>query len=121
LKGAGALTLIPRLMGANRFPKGVSGNPSGMGRFYFECHKIFQENAPELARAAIQLALDPNEDSRARSVLIVAGLDRAGVRPMDYNPAQDQPKPTLDPGALTEDEREQLKALLQKAIGKSRP
>jgi hypothetical protein len=29
--------------------------------------------------------------------------------------------PSWDPGALTEDEREQLKALLQKAIGKSRP
>jgi hypothetical protein len=38
-------------------------------------------------------------------VLIVAGLDRAGVKPMDYDPSQDQPQPTLDPGKLTAEER----------------
>jgi hypothetical protein len=46
------------------------------------------------------------------SVCLVAGLDRAGVRPIDYDPSQDQKKP----GALTDNEREQLKALLRKAI-----
>jgi hypothetical protein len=103
---------------AYRYPKGVSGNPSGMSRFYFECRKIFQENSPELARAAIELALDPDTDQRVRSVLIVAGLDRAGVKPMDYDPAQDVTPPTWDPGALTAEERADLKALLQKMVGK---
>jgi hypothetical protein len=109
--GAGALK-------AYRYPKGVSGNPSGMSRFYFECRRIFQEASPELARAIVELALDPKVDERVRSVCLVAGLDRAGVRAMDYDPAQDVTPPTWDPGALTAEEREDLKALLQKMMGK---
>ena len=89
-----------------------------MNRFYFECRRIFQENAPELARAIVELALDPKVDERVRSVCLVAGLDRAGVKPMDYDPAQDVTPPTWDPGALTPEEREDLKALLQKMMGK---
>jgi hypothetical protein len=104
---------------AYRYPKGVSGNPSGMSRFYFECRQIFQEASPELARAIVELALDPKVDERVRSVCLVAGLDRAGVKPMDYDPSQDQVQPTWDPGALTDEEREELKALLQKMIGKT--
>jgi hypothetical protein len=106
---------------AYRFPKGVSGNPTGMSRFYFECRKIFQENSPELARAAIELALDPDTDQRVRSVLIVAGLDRAGVKPMDYDPAQDVTPPSWDPGALTAEERENLKTYLVKMVRKGKP
>jgi hypothetical protein len=89
-----------------------------MSRFYFERRWIFQENSPELARAAIELALNPETDERVRSVLIVASLDRAGVEPMDYDPAQDQVKPTWDPGVLSEEERDQLEAILRKMIGK---
>jgi hypothetical protein len=92
-----------------------------MNRFYFECRQIFQENSPELARAAIELALDPDTDQRVRSVLIVAGLDRAGVKPMDYDPAQDVTPPTWDPGALTPEERENLKAYLVKMARKGKP
>jgi hypothetical protein len=51
-----------------------------------------------------------------RSVLVVAGLDRAGVKPIDYNPAQDVTPPTWDPGALTPEEREDLKAYLVKMV-----
>jgi hypothetical protein len=86
---------------AYRFKKGSVNNPGGLSRFYYQCRQIFQENAPELARAAIELALDPETDQRVRSVLIVAGLDRAGVKPIDYAPAQDVTPPTWDPGALT--------------------
>jgi hypothetical protein len=89
-----------------------------MNRFYFECRRIFQENAPELARAIVELALDPKVDERVRSVSLVAGLDRAGVKPMDYDPTQDQAQPTWDPGSLDPEEREQLKALLQKMVHK---
>jgi hypothetical protein len=89
-----------------------------MSRFYFECRQIFQEASPELARAIVELALDPKVDERVRSVCLVAGLDRAGVKPMDYDPAQDVTPPTWDPGALTPEEREDLKALLQKMVGK---
>ena len=48
----------------------------------------------------------------------VAVLDRAGIRPMDYDPAADNPQPTWDPGSLDPEEREQLKALLAKMVKK---
>jgi len=89
-----------------------------MSRFYFECRRIFQEASPALARAIVELALDPKVDERVRSVCLVAGLDRAGIRPMDYDPAQDQVQPTWDPGSLDPEEREQLKALLAKMVKK---
>jgi hypothetical protein len=89
-----------------------------MNRFYHATRQIFKDAAPDLARAAVQLALDENTDQRVRSVLIVAGLDRAGVKPMDYDPAQDNPQPTWDRGSLDPEEREQLKALLAKMVKK---
>ena len=92
-----------------------------MNRFYHATRQIFKDAAPDLARAAVQLALDENTDQRVRSVLIVAGLDRAGVKPMDYDPAQDVTPPTWDPGALTPEERENLKAYLVKMVRKGKP
>ena len=112
---AGAATLK-----AYRYPKGVSGNPSGMNRYYFECRKFAKEASPEIMRELIQLGLTA-EDERVKSVACVAVLDRAGVKPIDHDPAEDQVQPTWDPGALTDEEREDLKALLVKMIGKGKP
>jgi hypothetical protein len=102
---------------AYRFPKGVSGNPSGMNRYYFECRKLAKEASPEIMRELIRLGLTA-EDERVKSVACVAVLDRAGVKPIDHDPNADKVKPTWDPAALSPDEREHLKALLVKMIGK---
>jgi hypothetical protein len=59
------------------------------------------------------------EDERVSYMATVAILDRSGVKPIDYDAAQDVTPPTWDPGALTPEEREELKALLQKVIGKT--
>jgi hypothetical protein len=98
---------------------GQSGNPNGRGGLYLECRRLAAEASPRAMRRLIELM--DSEDERVSYMAAVAVLDRSGVKPIDYDPAQDQPQPSWDPGALTEDEREQLKALLQKAIGKSRP
>ena len=68
---AGAATLK-----AYRYPKGVSGNPSEMNRYYFECRKLAKEASPEIMRELIQLGLTA-EDERVKSVACVAVLDRA--------------------------------------------
>jgi hypothetical protein len=68
----------------------------------------------------VDLALHA-EDERVRSICLVAVLDRSGVKPIDYDPAQDVTPPSWDPGALTDEEREDLKALLQKMVGNSEP
>ena len=103
-----------------RWQPGQSGNPGGISRFYYESRRIFREASPEAAQALVDLALHA-EDERVRSICLVAVLDRSGVKPIDYDPAQDVTPPSWDPGALTDEEREQLKALLTKAIEKSKP
>src|ERR1700738_4557334 len=83
---------------AFRFPKGQSGNPDGQSRFYHQCRKIAREASPEMMRELIELAKTA-EDERVRSVCLIAVLDRAGVRPIDFDPAAEhvQPKPPFDP------------------------
>ena len=102
---------------AFRFPKGRSGNPDGQSRFYHEARKIAREASPEAMRELVALAKTA-EDERVRAVCLVAVLDRAGVKPIDYDPTQDQMQPTWDPGSLDLEEREQLKALLAKMVKK---
>jgi hypothetical protein len=60
------------------------------------------------------------EDERVAYMATVAVLDRSGVKPIDYDPAQDQPQPSWDPGALTDEERENLKAYLGKMARKGK-
>ena len=103
---------------AFRFPKGRSGNPDGQSRFYHEARRIAREASPEAMRELVVLAKTA-EDERVRAVCLVAVLDRAGVKPIDYDPTRDQQTPpTWDPGALTPEDRADLKALLQKMVKK---
>jgi hypothetical protein len=98
---------------------GVSGNPTGRGGLYLECRRLAAEASPQAMRRLIELM--EAEDERVSYMATVAVLDRSGVKPIDYDPTQDQVQPSWDPGALTDEEREQLKALLTKAIEKSKP
>ena len=41
------------------------------------------------------------------------------VKPIGYDPAQDRMRPTWDPSALTQEEREELKVMLRKMIDKT--
>jgi hypothetical protein len=61
------------------------------------------------------------EDERVSYMATVAVLDRSGVKPIDYDPAQDVTPPTWDPGALTPEERENRKAYLAKMVRKGKP
>jgi hypothetical protein len=99
-----------------RFQPGQSGNPGGLSKFYLEARKIARDAAPEMMARLIELGLTA-QDERVASVCLVAGLDRAGIRPVDYDPAQDQVQPAFDPGKLTRAELEDFKALLKKMVG----
>ena len=61
------------------------------------------------------------EDERVSYMVTTAVLDRSGVKPIEYDPAQDETPPSWDPGALTDEERENLKAYLVKMIRKAKP
>ena len=98
-----------------RFQPGVSGNPGGLSKFYWETRRLARDASPAVMVRLIELALHA-EDERVASVCGVAVLDRAGVRPIDYDPGEDQVKPTWDPGVLSDEQREQLKAILATII-----
>ena len=105
----------PQAARAHQWRPEQSGNPSGRGGLYQECRRLAAEASPEAMRRLIELL--HAEDERVSYMATVAVLDRSGVRPLDYDTALDQPQPALDPGKLTDEERAQLKVLLEKAVG----
>jgi hypothetical protein len=106
-------------MRSRMWQPGVSGNPTGRGGLYLECRRLAAEASPDAMRRLIEL-MDA-EDERVSYMATTAVLDRSGVKPIDYDPAQDQPTPSWDPGKLTAEERGQLKALLEKAVARGKP
>jgi hypothetical protein len=106
-------------MRSRMWQPGQSGNPTGRGGLYAECRRLAAEASPDAMRRLIELM--HAEDERVSLLATTAVLDRAGVKPMDYDPAQDNPQPTWDPGSLDPEEREQLKAMLEKMVKRSKP
>ena len=117
-RARGADRLHPAMLDRMWQP-GQSGNPTGRGGLYLECRRLAAEASPDAMRRLIEL-MDA-EDERVAYMATVAVLDRSGVKPMDYDPAQDVTPPTWDPGALTPEERENLKAYLVKMARKGKP
>jgi hypothetical protein len=108
---------------AFRFPKGQSGNRDGQARFYHQCRKIAREASPEMMRELVDLAKTA-ADERVRSVCLIAVLDRAGVKPIDYDPKAEGPKkaPPFDPKLYTTEElREMEKVMMMIAVRQADP
>jgi hypothetical protein len=65
-----------------------------------------------MMRGLVELAKTA-EDGRVRSVCLIAVFDRAGVKPIDYDPAEEAAnrKPTFDPLPFTNAELEQMQAM----------
>jgi hypothetical protein len=95
--------------------KGQSGNPGGLGAFYQQARKIVRDAAPELMRELVKLALTA-EDERVKSVCLIAALDRAGLKPTEFNPlAENTDARALDLSKLTPEQRAQLRLLIDLA------
>jgi len=110
---------VPEAARPYKWKPGESGNPTGRGGLYLECRRLAAEASPQAMRRLIELT--EAEDERVSYMATVAVLDRSGVKPIDYDPAQDVTPPTWDPGALTPEERENLKAYLVKMVRKAKP
>ncbi len=74
---------------AFRFPKGKSGNPGGISKYYHECRRLAKQASPRMMKTLIELAENPAVDERVRSVCAMAVLDRAGVKPIDFDPNEE--------------------------------
>jgi hypothetical protein len=97
---------------AFRWPKGTAGR-TPLARCYHQAREIARRAAPEMMQQLIELA-KTGEDERVRSVCAMAVLDRAGVKPIDYDPAEEKTKrPKFDPSRYTVEELEIILAAAQ--------
>jgi hypothetical protein len=68
-----------------------------MSRYYHQARQLAKQAAPDAMRELIDLALFADGE-RVRSVCVVAVLDRAGVRPKDFDPlVDDRPSVPFNP------------------------
>src|SRR5215472_14421026 len=98
---------------AFRWPRGVSGNPTGQSRFYHESRKLARVSGPDMMKVLIGLALNPAADERVRSVCAVAVLDRGGVMPTDKPEVEPETKPAFDPRAYNAEDLAVIESALR--------
>ena len=116
-----ALAVMRARNKAFRWPKGVSGNPTGQSLFYHEARKLGRRAAPTVMQELINLALHA-EDERVRSICAVAVLDRAGVRPVDFDPAEErQERPAFNPRDYSPEERNLIERALRLMVERRDP
>jgi hypothetical protein len=99
----------PQRRRPDKWEKGQSGNPGGMSAVYRLARRVFQDHTPEMAAELVDMALH-SEDERIRFGCLVAAIDRAGIKPFDFDPKTDgdQPRPTFNPALYTFEELEVL-------------
>jgi hypothetical protein len=103
---------------AFRWPKGTSGR-TPLARCYHQAREIARRSSPEMMRRLVELART-SEDGRVAAVCAMAVLDRGGLKPIDYDPAEEAAnrKPTFDPSLYTTEELEQLHAAIMLMVRK---
>jgi hypothetical protein len=97
---------------AFRWPKGKTGR-TDMARFYHQAREIARKASPQAMQDLVDLSHDA-EDERVRSVWLVAVLDRAGVKPIDFDPNEDKASgPKFDPRNYTPQELDIIETALR--------
>jgi hypothetical protein len=102
---------------AFRFKTGHKGM-GGLTKFYVEARKLARFSAPAIMNEMIQLALTA-EDERVKSVCGFAVLDRAGIRPIDFDPSEEKSKPKFSARDYSAEELDLIEAALRVIIAKS--
>jgi hypothetical protein len=97
---------------AFRWPKGQTGRtPSA--KLYHEARRIARQAAPAMMHKLVDLAQN-SEDDRVASVCAIAVLDRASIRPIDFDPNEERgTKPRFNPRHYTPEELDLIQAALK--------
>ena len=103
---------------AFRWPKGTSGRtPSA--RCYHQARALARRSSPEMMEVLVGLASDPEVEPRVRSVCAMAVLDRAGIRPIDFDPNEAKDEGfDFNPRDYSPEELDQIEAALRLMIEK---
>ena len=70
---------------AFRWATGTSGR-TPLARCYHQARALARRSSPEMMEVLVGLASDDEVEPRVRSVCAMAVLDRAGIRPIDFDP-----------------------------------
>jgi hypothetical protein len=109
---------LPTALAARLWRPGQSGNPSGRSGRYGEMQRLCREFSPQGAQVLIDIALDPNEDSRCRIVATQELFSRGWGKAPEYDPKADEPEtPPIDPSQFSPKQREQIKRVLLMLLG----
>ena len=79
---------VPEAARKYKWQPGQSGNPTGRSGLYHECRRLASEASPTAMRRLIEL-MDA-VDERVAYMASVAVLDRAGVKPMEHDPREEE-------------------------------
>ena len=106
---------LPAALAANLWKPGQSGNPGGKGGTYYAMMRLARQFSPEATQILIDIAKDPNEESRNKIVAIGMLYDRAWGKPRDYDPAADKEeiRPRFDPSLFTREQLAQIETTLR--------
>jgi hypothetical protein len=102
---------------AFRWAKGASGRtPSA--RCYHQARALARRSSPEMMERLIELARS-SADDRVASVCAMAVLDRAGVKPIEYDPNEGKGEGfDFNPRDYSPAEINQIEAALRLMVGK---
>ena len=103
---------------AFRWATGTSGR-TPLARCYHQARALARRSSPEMMEVLVGLASDDEVEPRVRSVCAMAVLDRAGIRPIDFD--LDEAKDEgfdFNPRDYTPEELEVLEAALRLMVEK---
>jgi hypothetical protein len=102
---------VPENARQYKWKPGISGNPSGRGGLYHEARRLAASASPTAMKRLIEL-METAEDERVAFMACTAILDRAGVKPKEYDPREEQQ-------AFAGMSLEERKARLRELIGQA--
>jgi hypothetical protein len=102
---------VPENARPYKWKPGQSGNRAGRSGLYGECRRLAAEASPTAMKRLIEL-MENAEDERVAFMACTAILDRAGVKPIEYDAREEQ-------RALARLPLEERKARLRELMGQA--
>ena len=101
--------MLPPVLRAHMFRKGVVHNPAGKGGEYQRCLMLCRKSSHQAAEEIIRLSKE-SEDERVRYMAAVWVYEHAWGKPKDFDPKSEEAetKQKFDPSAYTPEQLDQI-------------
>jgi hypothetical protein len=91
-----------------------AASTGGMTKVYYLARRVLTDHSPEMVAELVDLALNC-PDEKVRAGCLIAALDRAGLRPMDFDVKAEGPvrRPPFDPSLYTTEELREMQRVMK--------